>query len=108
MVYVAGLLVADIQAGSPFLLLSSFSHKFRRLIQSISAAEILAAGKAIDEGKVLASTLSSIYATRIPLALALDSRDLFTSLSTHRNFLYKSICRDVNVIRHEVERRRDS
>lgn len=88
--YIAGLLMRDIQATVPFHLLSWSSHKSRRTVRSIRAAEILAAVEAIDEGKILARTLSSIYSSRIPLLLALDSRDLFTSLSTERNSVHMS------------------
>lgn len=41
----------------------------------------------------------------LPLHIVLDSRDLFTSLSTQRQSIDKSIQADVNVIRHEFELR---
>lgn len=90
---------------SIYSILSWSSHKNLRPERSISAAEILAAGEAIDEGKMLARTVSSIYNTRIPLVISLDSRDLCTSLSTQRNSVDKSIRCDVNVICHEFDRR---
>lgn len=73
--YIAGLLFGDVKSGSHFNLPSLSSHMCRRPLRSIGAAEILAGGEAIDEGKGLAITLYSIYSTPIPLFLALDSRD---------------------------------
>lgn len=78
--YVAGIFVGEISTDAPFRLLSSSSHKSQRLVCAIGAAEILATGEAIDEGKTLARTPSSIYASRIPLIMALNTRDPFTSL----------------------------
>lgn len=104
LVYVVALLAGDIEAGSPFHLQSWCSHKCRRHVRSIDAADILAAGESIDNGKVLISTLSSIYSRRTPLTLALDSRDRLTSLSTQRNYVDKSIRSDLNVILHAFDR----
>ena len=53
---IAGLLIGDFKAGSVFHTLNWFSHKSKRPVKSIGAAEILAAGEAIDEGKVLANS----------------------------------------------------
>lgn len=63
----------------------------------------MAAGEAIDEGKVLAQTLSAILNQHVKLYIALDTKDLYTSLSTKRNSIDKSIRADVNVIRFEFE-----
>lgn len=54
--YVAGLSIGDFKLGSIFHVLSWSSHKSKRPVKSIGASEILAAGEAIDEGKLLAST----------------------------------------------------
>lgn len=78
-------------------------HKSKRPVKSIGAAEILAAAKAIDEGKILKQAMSTLLGLPIRLIVALDSRDLFTSLSTKRNSVDKSIRAEVNVIRFEYE-----
>lgn len=97
--YLACLLLCDMRSGFPFHFLSCISYKSRRPVHSIGAAENLAAGKAIDEGKMLAQTMSSIFNFDIPLVISLDSGDLFTSLCTHRNSVDKSNRCNVNVIR---------
>ena len=79
------------------------SHKARRPVKSTAAAEILAAGEAIDDGKMLTQTLSILLGRKIELLIVLDSKDLFTSLSTQRNSIDKSVRGDVNVIRFEFE-----
>ena len=63
----------------------------------------MAAGEAIDEGKIIAQAYSTLLGYKVNLIVALDSKDLFQSLSTQRNSIDKSIRADVNVIRHEFE-----
>lgn len=101
--YVAGLLLGPMSEGSLFYTMSWMSHKSKRPVKSIGAAEVLAAAEAIDEGKTLKSAMSILLRMPIRLLIALDSRDLFTSLSTQRNSIDKSIRADVNVIRYEYE-----
>lgn len=74
-------------------------------VKSIGTAEMFAAGEAIDECKMISWNLLVICNTTIPLVIPLDSRDPFTSLSTQRNRAEKSICCDVNVERHEFQRK---
>lgn len=52
---------------------------------------------------MLERTLSAIYNAFMPLIVALESLELFTSLSTQRNSVDKSIRCKFNVIRHEFE-----
>lgn len=85
--------------------MSCSSHRAKRPVSSIGAAEILTAVEAIEEGKIIAQTLSSLYSTTVPLIVAIDSMDLFTSLSTHPNSTEKSNSADFNVFRHERDRR---
>lgn len=68
----------------------------------------MAAAESIDEDKVLANMLSSVYSTRILLLLALDSPDLFTSLYKQRDSMENYIPSDVIFIRHSFERRQVS
>lgn len=79
------------------------SHKAKRPVRSTAAAEILAAGEAIDEGKMIAHTVSLLFGIKVELIIILDSKDLFTSLSTQKNSIDKSVRADVSVIRFEFE-----
>lgn len=103
--YIAGLLIDEMAIGSIWHVLSWSSRKAKRPVRSIGAAEILAAGESIDEGKNLARTLSDIHGIHVNLFVVVDSRDLFPSLKTQRNSIDKSIRADVNVIRFKLERR---
>ena len=67
------------------------------------AAEILAASEAIDEGKMIAKTVSQLLGIPIPLTILVDSKDLFTSMSTQRNSIDRSIRGDVGCIRFEFQ-----
>ena len=49
--------------------------------------------------------MSTLLNMPIRLMVALDSRELFSPLSTKRNSIDKSICADVNCIRYEYETR---
>lgn len=82
---VAGLLNGPFAVESIFHTLSWSSHKSRRPVKSIGAAEILAAGEAIDEGKVLANAYKALLGINVELLIALDSKDLFETLSTCTN-----------------------
>ena len=101
--YVAGLLIGEFQEGSVWHTLSWSSHKSKRPVKSIGAAEILAAGEAIDEGKVLVNAYRVLLGMDIDLMISLDSKDLFETLSTCRNSIDRSIRADVSVIRYEFE-----
>lgn len=92
--YISGVLVDEIYIGSLFHILSWSSHKAKRPVRSIRVAEVLGSGKAIYERKKVAQTASLVFEMDIPLYAALDSKDLFTSLSTQRNRIFKSIRAD--------------
>lgn len=101
--FIAGLLIGDMTNGSIIHTVSWSSRKSKRPVKSVGAAEILAAGEAIDEGKLIAQSYSMILGFQLDLIIVLDSKDLFYSLSTQRNSIDKSIRANVNVIRHEFE-----
>lgn len=103
--FVSGLLFGPLALNSTFHTLSWMSHKSRRPVRSIAAAEVLAASEAIDEGKILKSTFSTLLSSPVRLVIIVDSKDLYTSLSTRRNSVDKSIRADVNLIRFEYEMR---
>ena len=100
---IAGLPIGDFKAGLVFHTLNWSSQKSKRSVKSIGDAEILAAGETIDEGKVLANAYRELLHMEIELLVALDSKDLFETLSTCRNSIDRSIRADVSVIRYEFE-----
>lgn len=101
--FIGGILLGPLKKGSQFYPLSWSSHKSKRPVRSIGAAEILAVGEAIDEGKLIKSAVSHALCANVKLLVATDSKDLFNSLSTQRNSIDKSIRGDVNLIRFEYE-----
>lgn len=60
------------------------SHKAHRPLRYTGAAETFAAGEGIDVAKIIANACSFLLAIPIPLVVAVDSKDLFTSLATRR------------------------
>lgn len=74
-------------------------------MRSIGPSEILAAEEAIEEGNVLALTMSLVLGFSNPLHIMLDLKDLYTCLLTKRNSVEKSIGADANCIRFHFERR---
>lgn len=84
---------------------SWISHKSKIPAKSVPAAEILAAGESIDEGNTISSAYSEIVGHKIELSLCVDSKEIFTSVSTQRNSIDKSIRADVASIRFEFQTR---
>lgn len=101
--FISGLLIGPLQVGSVFHTISWLSHKSKRPVKSTAAAETLAASEAIDEGKVLKKAFSVLFGFTVPLIIVIDSKDLYTSLSTQRNSIDRSIRADVNIIRFDFE-----
>ena len=58
--YIAGVLFGGLKEGSIFHTVSWSSRKSKRPVKSVGAAEILAAGESIDEGKIIAQTYLSL------------------------------------------------
>ena len=100
---VTGLLIGELEQGSIFHTIQWHSHKSKRPVKSIGAAEILAAGEGIDEAKFLTNAYKALLGVHIDLQLVVDSKDLYDSLSTCRNSIDRSIRVDVSVIRYEFE-----
>ncbi len=101
--FIAGLLIGDFKCGSVFHPLHWASHKSKRPVKSVGSAETLAAGSAIDEGKLLVKAYEELLQIQTDLLIAVDSKDLYDTLSTCRNATDKSIRADVSVIRYEFE-----
>lgn len=98
-----GLLVAKLAKDSIFHCTSWLSHKSKRPVKSVPAAEILAAGEAIDEVKSIAHAYSELLDRHIDIHLCVDSKNLFSSRSTQRNSIDRSIRADVACIRYEFQ-----
>lgn len=100
---VIGLLVGDFKQDSIFHTITWMSHKAKRPTKSVPAAEILAASEAIDESKVIAFTLRELLNVKVKVQVCVESKDLFTSLSTQRKSIDRSIRSDVAFIRYEIQ-----
>lgn len=85
--YIYGLLVDQLRIGSIYYVLSWSFNRFKLPVRSISATEILASGEAINEGKILAQTLSCLYSLNVPLIVPLHFLYLFTYLSMQPNLI---------------------
>lgn len=103
----AGLLIDSRKSGAHFHVISWASHKAKRPVKSIGAAETLATSdEAIDAGKSIRAEHRNLYDNDINLVIALVSEDLYTSLTTQQQSIDLSIRGDVSVIRYEFETRR--
>lgn len=100
---VTGLLIDEMEENSIYHPISWISHKPKRPVKSVPAAEILAASEGIDEGKTIAKAYSGILGMDIKLPLAVDSKDMFTSLSTQKSSIDKSLRGDVSCIRYDFQ-----
>jgi len=101
--YVSGLLFGEFEKGSTFHTLSWMSKKSPRPVRSIGSAETIAAGFAIDEGKMLAKAYNHLLNIEVEVGIAVDSMDLWNTLTTCHEPNDKSVCADVKVIRYEFE-----
>ena len=99
--FISGLLFGKLASGSVIHVISWSSEKSRRPVKSIPSAKIFATGDAIDEGKALVKALNELLNMNIELWIAVDSKDLFTTLSTCRLASYRSIRGHVSSIRFE-------
>ena len=102
---ISGLLIGSMESGSVYHAVSWFSHKCKRPVRSIPAGEILAAGEGIDDGVVLKRAYALLLDVDVDLIVALDSKDLYSSLSTQRKSIDRSVRSDVNFIRYQFETR---
>lgn len=100
---IAGLLIGHFQQGSIFHGLHWTSNKSKRPVRSTAGAELLAAGYSIDEGKILRNVYQDVLGISVNLDNVVDSTDLWTTLSTCRDSLDKSIRGNDGRIRCEFE-----
>lgn len=101
--FVAGLVIGEVDKESVFHTIAWRSQKSKRPTKSVGAAETLAAGSAVDEGKVLVRAYQELLDITMDLVVIVDSKDLYDSLSTCRGATDKSIRADVSLIRYEFE-----
>ncbi len=94
----SGLLFGDFASGSVLHVLSWSSRKSRRPFKSIAAAENLSAGEAIIEVNVIVKAFEDLFGFKIQLSIAIDSKVLFTTLSTCRLASDRSIKGDFGSI----------
>lgn len=72
--FVCGLLMGDLKIGYIFYTISWFSQKSKRPMKIIGAAEILATGAAIDEGKLVQKAFQKLFIINVSLSIAVDSK----------------------------------
>lgn len=77
-------LIGDIKECSVFHIISWLSHKSRTIVKSGPASEILAAAEGTDDTKDDFGSDLGIFKIKISHRLFVDSKDIFTSLSTQR------------------------
>jgi len=82
--HVSGLLIGPFKKDAIFHGLHWTSNKSKRPVRSTGSAEILAAGYGIDEGKILRNAYEELLDVKVNLISAVDSKDLWTTLSTCR------------------------
>ena len=80
--FVAGLMIGDLESGSILCTISWISQKSKRPVRSVGVAQTSAACIAIDEGKLLNYTNERIFGITISLFVAVDSSDLWETIST--------------------------
>ena len=100
---ITGLLIGEMRNESIYHAISWMSYKARRPVKSVPFAEIFAAAEGIDEVKTITKAYSELLDMEIKVRIAVDSNDLFTSLSTQKNSIDKSIRGDVSCIRFEFQ-----
>lgn len=69
------------------------SHKSKRPLESVVAAEILVASEAFNEVRIIAHAYQQLLSVQINIQVCVDSWDIFTSLSTPKNSVDRSIRR---------------
>lgn len=85
------LLVVELKLNSIFHTIAWTAYKSKRPVKSVPAGEILAAAEATDKSKTIAHTYTALHGIYVKIHLCVDSKDLFTSLSTQRNSIDRSI-----------------
>lgn len=106
--FISGLQFGEFKPGSTFHTICWMSRKSSRPVRSIGTAETIAARFAIDEGKFSAKSYEEPLDVKTDLGIAVDSIDLWGTLTTCHETNDKSVSADVKVIRFEIETRNDN
>lgn len=96
--YSFNLVYGDTKRGYVKILRLCAWHNFRRPFHSTAAADIFAAGEAIDKIFRLQYTFSNLLELKVYLPALVDCQDLFGSLLVKNHTNYKSMHGDVNYI----------
>lgn len=99
---IAGIAFGE-RAGDSFHLLYYFSRKQRRVLDSSSAAETIAAVSGYEAGLMIQDTFYSLLQKRIPITLATDNDGLQKSCSTDSSSRDISTMKDVMKLRIAYE-----
>lgn len=100
---VCGLLIGSLNHETYYLTVSRASHEAKCSVRFIAAEKIPAASEGINEGMILKRKYALLLILIIELLVVLDSKDLYTSLFTHRQLIDSSIPADVNYIWYQSE-----
>lgn len=92
---IGGLLIDDLHVGSIFHVISWYSNKAHRPVRSICTAETIAAGEGINVGKTIPQIYSLLLCLQVDLVIVADSKDLYTTLTTRRKSVDRSIRGDM-------------
>lgn len=92
------LLVGELKRHSIFYVTLWVSLNSTRPVKSDLAAAIFAATKATDKSKEIGHAFSKIFNMKIKVLLCVDTKDLFTTFSTHRNSIDRSIRSDLHAL----------
>lgn len=101
--HIGVLLIDEFACGSIFRIISCSSRKARFPVKSTGAAETIAAGEDIEIGKTNARVYFLLLPMKIDLIIVVDSKDLYTTLTTKRQSIGRSIRGDIGVIGFELE-----
>lgn len=72
-------------------------------VRSTAAAEVLAAGQALHKIVCIRDALAHLLNINVSLAILVNSKDLYSSLSLQRPYTNESVRGDVNIIRYNFE-----
>lgn len=100
---IVGLLVGELAQNSIYHAISWLFPKAKRPTKSVPVTEILATTERIDDVKMIGNTSKEILGIDIATQICVDSKDLFTSLSTQRNSIDRLMRSDIACIRFELQ-----
>lgn len=97
------MLIDQLEIGALFHTMSWSLHKAKRPVKWAGAAETLAAGEETDVGKEIVVVYGDLFRATVNLVVTVDSKDLFSTLTSQRQSIHRSIRASIRVIRYEFE-----